>query len=241
MNVLKKVVKNFLHTAGFELRRHTTLANPAYQLLLGLNRFQVNLVFDVGSNAGQFARELREIGYEREIISFEPLSDAYGNLLKDAAKDANWHVHERTAVGDYDGEIEINIAGNSVSSSVLPMMEAHSSAAKNSAYIGTERVPICRLDSVAPEYLATASHYFVKIDTQGYESQVLDGAAKTLGGARGVLCELSLVSLYEGQQLWLEMIDRIESEGFVLWSLLKGFTDPRDGRTLQLNAVFFRE
>ena len=56
----------------------------------------------------------------------------------------------------------------------------------------------------------------------------------------GVLCELSLVVLYEGQHLWREMIDRLEAAGFILWGLQPGFMDQR-GRNLQCDAIFFRE
>ena len=132
------------------------------------------------------------------------------------------------------------MAGNSVSSSVLPMMDYHSSAASGSAYIRSEMVPIFRLDSIAQECLKKSHRPFLKVDTQGFEWQVLDGATKTMPHLRGVLCELSLVSLYEGQHLWLEIIERLEGEGFTLWCVQKGFTDPRDGRALQLDAVFFR-
>ncbi len=59
-------------------------------------------------------------------------------LSEAAGRDPKWHVNPRCAIGDYDGEIEINISGNSVSSSVLPMMESHSSAAEGSAYVGVE-------------------------------------------------------------------------------------------------------
>jgi hypothetical protein len=120
------------------------------------------------------------------------------------------------------------------------MMESHSSAAEDSAYVGVERVPIFKLDSVAPKYLEKSRCPFLKIDTQGFEWQVLDGARETLPRVRGVLCELSLVPLYEGQRLWMDMIQRLEAEGFTLWSIQKGFPDPRDGRTLQVDATFFR-
>jgi FkbM family methyltransferase len=240
MKSLKHPVKRMINAAGFELRRLKPKTNPAYQLLLGLKHFSVDLVFDIGANTGRFASELREVGYTGRIVSFEPLSDASRILRQRAAKDANWQVHEACAVGDFDGEIDINVSGNSVSSSILPMTEAHSSAAKNSAYIGSERVPIYRLDSIAEHYLAETNGYFLKIDTQGFEWQVLDGASETLAGAQGLLCELSLLPLYEGQRLWLEMIQRLEQQGFTLWSIQKGFTDIRDGRTLQIDASFFR-
>lgn len=69
---------------------------------------------------------------------------------------------------------------------------------------------------------------------------MLDGASETLPLVQGVLCELSLIALYEGQRLWMEMIHRFESDGFVLWSIQRGHTDPRDGRMLQVDAAFFR-
>jgi len=229
-----------MNLAGFDLHRLSPGSNPAFQFLEALNRFDVDLVLDVGANVGQFSSELRSVGYKGNLVSFEPLSVAHHALSEAASRDSKWHVHPRGAIGDYDGEIEINVAGNSVSSSVLPMMELHSSAAEGSAYVGTEKVPIFRLDSVAPEYLAKSRRPFLKIDTQGFEWQILDGAREMLPHVQGVLCELSLVPLYEGQRLWMDMIQRLEGEGFTLWSIQRGFTDPRDGRTLQVDATFFR-
>ena len=240
MKTAKKLLRWFINGIGFDLHRLSPGSSPAFQLLKGLERFEVDLVFDVGANVGQFASELRSVGYKGNLVSFEPLSAAHTALSEAAGRDPKWRVHPRSAIGDYDGEIEINIAGNSVSSSVLPMMESHFSAAEGSAYVGVESVPFCRLDSVAPKYLAKSRQPFLKIDTQGLEWQVLDGAVATLPKIHGVLCELSLVPLYEGQRLWMDMIQRLESEGFTLWSIQKGFTDPRDGRTLPVDAIFFR-
>jgi len=241
MHLIKQTAKKLVNAVGFDLRRITPNSSPACQLLNGLERFGIDIVFDVGANTGQFAAELRTVGYSGSIVSFEPLSDAFEALSKHAQPDANWQVHPRCAIGDFDGEVEINISGNSVSSSVLPMTEAHSAAAEQSAYIGSERVPIFRLDSAAATYFSESSRYLIKIDTQGFEWQVLDGAGEMLQGAQGVLCELSLVPLYEGQRLWQEIIQRLQNEGFTLWSIQNGFTDLRDGRTLQIDGIFFRE
>ena len=240
MSYSKRIVKSLVHAAGFDLHRLTPSSNSSFQLLTALNRFGVDLVLDVGANVGQFASELRSVGYRGNLVSYEPLSGAHRALLAAASRDAKWRVHPRCAIGDHDGEINFNIAGNSVSSSVLPMMESHSSAAEGSAYVGAETVPIYRLDSVVPMDLAGSGRPFLKIDTQGSEWQVLDGAGKTLARVQGVLCELSLVALYQGQRLWMDLIHRLENEGFVLWSIQQGFTDPRDGRTLQIDATFFR-
>jgi FkbM family methyltransferase len=237
---LKRLVRKVVNAAGFDVHRLTPSSNPDLQLSKALSRFQVDLILDVGANVGQFALGMREVGYRGPIVSFEPLSTAHLKLSEAAARDGKWHVHSRVAIGEMDGVTQINIAENSVSSSLLPMTDAHRGAAAKSAYIAVESVPIRRLDSVAPEYMDKGRTVFLKIDAQGFEWQILDGASATLPFLRGILCELSLVPLYEGQRLWMDVIDRLEAAGFKLWSILKGFTDVRDGRTLQINAVFFR-
>lgn len=236
---LNKVLK-FIHAVGFDLHRLSPKLNPTFQLLKALKRFEVDLVFDIGANVGQFSSELRFYGYKGNILSFEPLSKAYSELLRTSDGDSRWDVYPRCALGDHNGKAEINIAGNSESSSLLPMLDSHLSAAPHTAYVGRESVPLLTLDFVAPEYIAKFKNPFLKIDAQGFEWQVLGGAKNVLSHMRGVLLELSLIHLYEGEHLWREMIDRLESEGFTLWALQQVFTDPLHGRTLQVDGIFFR-
>jgi hypothetical protein len=80
----------------------------------------------------------------------------------------------------------------------------------------------------------------LKIDVQGYERAVLDGAAKTLSSFRGVRTEMSLVPLYKGQALMPEVMGRLGQHGFELWLVDPGFTEPDTRRLLQLDGVFFR-
>lgn len=238
--MVKRLVMRAIHGIGYDLRRLHPSHNPAFQLLKVMDLLGIDVVLDVGANVGQFSTELRSVGYRGRLISFEPLSAAHQALLQAAGRDPAWQVHERCALGDHDGEIEINVAGNSVSSSVLPMLEAHTAAVAGSAYTTVERVPVRRLDSVAGQYMAASQRPFLKVDTQGFEWQVLDGAQGIMSRLHGVLCELSLVPLYEGQRLWRDVIQRLEDDGFTLWSIQRGFTDVRNGRTLQVDAIFVR-
>jgi FkbM family methyltransferase len=237
---LKKFVRKLFHRAGYDFHRLIPGMNPMFQLQQGLERFGIDLVLDVGANANQFGEDLRSMGYRGRIVSFEPLTSAHAQLVQAAHGDQSWSVHSRCAVGDRDASVTINVAGNSVSSSLLPMTDAHESAARASAYVGAEQVSLVRLDSVVDVYLTDARTPFLKIDTQGFEWAVLDGAPMLLSRVRGVLCELSLVHLYEGQHLWLDVIHRLEAKGLRTWAVQPGFTDRRDGRTLQLDAIFFR-
>ena len=237
---LKSRIRSIFRLFHFDIIRYLPSNSAGAQLARALERTGINLVFDIGANEGQFAKEIREYGYRGKIVSFEPLSSARKKLLALASVDPDWEVHDQSAIGDLDGEIKIHVAGNSVSSSVLPMLESHSGAAVGSAYIDSERVPMARLDTIAARYLTPNSNLFIKIDTQGFEWQVLEGARTALQQARGVLCELSLVPLYDGQRLWRDIADRLDTEGYMLWALQKGFTDPRTGQSLQMDGIFLR-
>jgi len=238
---MKRFLKNIIRKSGLDVHYLSPTSNLPLQLLKGLKKFKVDLVLDIGANIGQFAIELRDIGYLDRIVSFEPLTEAHAQLKRAASKDKKWEIHHRGAIGETDDVIVINIAGNSVSSSTLPMLDAHRIAALDSAYISSEITPIQTLDVVAQDYITESSNVFIKIDTQGSEWQVLNGGRETLKRVCGVMLELSLVPLYDGQRLWSEIIDRLNSEGFTLWAIQNGFTNPINGRTLQIDAIFFRD
>lgn len=183
---------------------------------------------------------MRDAGYQGRIVSFEPISAAREELLAVSKADPLRDIAPQAAIGSEEGKIELHIAGNSVSSSILDMLDTHANAAPGSGYSGSEMVPLRRLDSLAPDYLLPDSVPFLKIDTQGYEDRVLSGATELLKRTIGLQLELSLIPLYEGQLLFDEIIDQVKAKGFELWAVWPGFTDPKSGRLLQLDAIFFR-
>lgn len=239
-NSVKQGIKQTLNALGIEVHHFHPGTSPLAQQIAALRAFGIDLVIDIGANDGQFAKELRAGGYTGRIVSFEPLTTAHHRLLKASNNDSAWQVHSRCAVGDRLGEIELNISSNSVSSSVLPMLTAHSNAAPESTYLGSEIAPLTTVDEAVLPYFEGAKAPFLKIDTQGYEWHVLDGALASLPKVRGIQMELSLLPLYEGQRLWQESIERLETAGFVLWALQPAFVDPANGRTLQWDGLFFR-
>lgn len=237
---MKNLIKKIFNLFGLQICKLSVTSSPAYQIVQALKHHNINLVFDVGANTGQFASELRLYGYTGKIISFEPLQQAYRLLEQRAVGDNNWIIHPRCAIGEKSGDIEINVAANSVSSSILPMLKIHEHVVPESQYTHTEKVQLITLDSILEKYTSFSDNLFIKIDTQGYEWVVLDGALLTLQRCRGVLLELSLVPLYGGQKLWLDCIERLRKTGINLYSIQPGFTDPNTGQTLQLDGLFFK-
>ncbi|MEG3438750.1 FkbM family methyltransferase [Pannus brasiliensis CCIBt3594] len=239
--MLKNSLKRIVRSLGFEVKRYNL--NNSQVALIGhlLKYYNIDLVFDVGANEGQYARFLRECQYTDRIVSFEPLSSARSRLVAASRNDPRWEIAPQVAIGDREGEITINISENSLSSSVLPMLDTHLKAAPESAFRGSEVVRLSRLDIVAKDYLKDDDRaIFLKIDVQGFEKQAIEGAAGILPRVKGIQLELSLVPLYEGQVLWQEMLDLLQELGFSLYSISPVFNDPETGRALQIDGVFFK-
>jgi FkbM family methyltransferase len=239
-NTLKSRVTRLVRRLGFDLRLYRPASSESAQLMKILSAHGINLVFDVGANAGHFGQYLRDAGYRGRIVSIEPLSTAWNELLNASRKDPLWEVAPRAAIGSDEGELEIHVARNSVSSSILAMHTAHTDAAPTSGYMGKERVPLRRMDSMALEYLHSDSVPFLKIDTQGYEDRVLNGADGIMDRIVGIQLELSLVPLYEGQRLCDDLTEWMKRLDFELWAMSPVLVDPQSGRLLQLDATFFR-
>jgi FkbM family methyltransferase len=203
--------------------------------------FATDVILDVGANIGQFAQELRKGGYHGHIISFEPLSSAHATLVVTAASDPLWDVAERCAVGASDSWAEINIAGNSYSSSLLPMLDLHREAAPPSAYQGTEPCRVITIDSYIEQTFSDPTTVFgLKIDTQGYESQVLAGLERNHDRVKVVVCEMSLAPLYADGPSMSELGRLLAELGYHCVALGPEFEDPRSGELLQANGVFVK-
>lgn len=233
-------VKELALKAGVEVNWYNPAQSDTARLFRLLETHGIDMILDVGANDGGYGKMLRRGGYRGAILSFEPLADVHARLMQAAQDDPAWQVAPRMAIGATDGEIAINIAGNSTSSSILTMQSLHESAAPQSRYVGTEMVPLRRLDGVAHPFIEQGKKLLLKIDTQGYEMPALEGARLHLPRIHGIQLELSLVSLYAGQVLYREMIDWLAGQGFELWSVMPGFVDQSSGRMLQMDGVFFR-
>ncbi len=235
-------IKKLARLLGMELRKYSPQTSDMARLGRLLRHHEIDLVLDVGANTGQYAKYLREAGYTGKIISFEPVSTAYAALLKASQKDRNWEVAPRAAIGNKDGEVKINISINSESSSALPIHDLHVQASPNSAYIDSETVKLYRLDTIAAQYLDdTYQAIYLKMDVQGFELQVLEGASRILPRIKMLQLELSLVQLYQGELLFRAMLDKVDELGYELYAAIPGFTDMKSGRLLQLDGIFIRK
>jgi FkbM family methyltransferase len=233
----KQSIARSFRILGYDLSRYLPDRHPDAQLSQLMKAYDTGLVLDVGANEGQYAMDLRSNGYHGKIVSFEPLSSAYGQLQKAASRDTLWQS-VNSALGSAPGTGTINIAGNSTSSSLLGMLPAHEQAAPTSVYVDTETIQVDTLDRVLPLLDSWIGSVWLKIDTQGYEAEVLKGALNSLGRIECIQLEMSLISLYEGAESFETILSWMLDHKFRLVGLQPEFTDMKSGEMLQVNGIF---
>jgi len=230
-------INDLFHKGGLDFRRFPT---PNFRSLLKyLKDNKVNHCFDVGANTGQYAKMLWSAGFKGTIYSFEPQSQAFKKLHEKAVRHSEWKTFN-IGLGDTDGTAMINISKNSVSSSILDMNKLSIDIIPETEYISKEEIGVNRLDTFLNE-IKFDKRFFLKIDAQGFESKILGGAEGCFDNIYALQLESSYVSLYKEEKLFDEMKTFIESKGFYLCSLESGFSDPRNGRLLQVEMIFLRE
>jgi FkbM family methyltransferase len=199
-------------------------------------------VIDIGANTGQFAESLYDFGYQGQVISFEPVSKVHRALQKRARRYPNWQVAERCAIGGQDGEIDINVADDTVFSSVLPIKDSYVAHNRKSRIVAKEKTPIYRIDSIIGQYLPEQdARILLKIDTQGYEKEVLDGAAETLRRAQGLKIEIPLYAIYEHTQFaFYDILALTKALGFQPYSFHIEGVDLDTGRVNTMDGMFFK-
>lgn len=240
--MIRRATKRALRRSGFELRRYQPDANYLTRRMELIAAESIDLVLDVGAHAGEFAGSLRHEGYRGRILSFEPQSQMFKQLQATASAESLWECRHQ-AVGASAGDITLHLSGNEgFSSSIRPMAAIHEEAEPSSTYVGSETVEVVTLDDTMDELVARSNNrLMLKIDTQGYESEVLSGAKATLQRCHLVELELVLVELYEGQALFAELVDQMRDHGFLLTDVESGFRDPRTSELLQIDGLFVRD
>lgn len=205
-----------------------------------LDHHGIGAVLDVGANVGQYATRLRQGGWEGRIVSFEPLPDAHATLEKAAASDDRWEVAPRMALGACAGTVSLNVSAESDMSSSLPFLPEMADLLDSAAYTGTVSAPLARLDDLFDRYAGNTDRVLLKIDTQGTEAAVLEGASGNMERIYGIQLELSIVPVYLGERTYLDMIAVLGKLGFQPALFIPGYFNHRSARLISMDGIFMR-
>jgi FkbM family methyltransferase len=238
-HILKTAIRRAANRLGYDIVGHDG-KNARWRMARFFTQAGITAVFDVGANRGAYGWELREMGFSGAIVSFEPMKDAYAQLKSAAGADPKWRV-VNIGLGDKNEELLLNVAANSESSSFLPMLAAHEAAAPESRYLKQEPASIRRLDGVVRDYAAASDRIFLKIDTQGFEKNVLEGATGMLAQVPLIQIECSLVPLYGGADTIEGMIGLLRGLGYAPIDTRPTFYHQDNHHLMQMDVIFRRQ
>lgn len=236
MNVqFARFVRREIRKLGLDVTKFPAYGSVAYVL----RHCAVDTVLDVGANVGQTGDYLRTMNFDGRIISFEPMAQAYASLSGKCAGDPRWTCH-RLAIGGTEGELDLRISTSSVYNSFLPVLAFANQVDSGSRHERDEKVKVRRLNDLWPELRLEGTKVLLKVDTQGYEHSVLEGASEVLDRIVALQLELSIHPIYDGQPSFVEMLNYVRSRGFLIAGMQPGWNDPNTGELLEFDGLFIR-
>jgi FkbM family methyltransferase len=206
-----------------------------------LQRLDINCVLDVGANEGQFGIALRDIGYKGWILSFEPVSETFRLLQRAAQDDASWRVFPY-ALGALTENRAINVVDHNVLSSFLTPRPDSLERFPRNRVERTETVAIRRLDDVIEECTAgiESPRIYLKMDTRGFDLEVMKGAESTLRKVLALQTEVSFKNIYEGMPGFMDSIREFQAREFEVVGFLPVTSDTDQLRAIEMDCVMTR-
>jgi len=220
----------------FKLSILKQLSKPALnQIINSIRENGINLVIDVGANVGQFGTDLRNTGYKGKLISFEPASEPFLQLLKRSQKDALWSVFN-LGVGNRIEEIDLHLASNSGLSSSILKPGLHSNFFPGIRFDRTEKIQITTLSNFIKDQKLQECRILLKVDAQGYEGLILEGALEIFDSVISTYLELSLVELYCGEVGALAILNTLSNLGHDISDIRRGI-ESKSRKLLQIDVL----
>jgi len=203
-----------------------------------LRNWNIDCVLDVGANLGQYALELRRIGYRGRIISFEPDPRVYEQLARRSAADPAWDALH-VALGSRTGKAEFHTMNVALFNSFRePSTDETARFAGANEIAETIEVNVSRLDELLPALKEKFGfkNVFLKMDTQGFDEEVFLGSKGVHEDIRGLQSEIGFKRLYQGTKPWHEQLAVFEQHGFALEGLFA--VNPGEGEIIEFDCYF---
>ena len=231
----KGAVKKIFGAMGLEVRR--TPAPPPRMTMEGflqhckVDWFSAGCIFDVGVATGTC--EIYDTFPGVPLMLVEPVPD-FEPVLKELAR-VYGAEYVLAAAGERSGTTVLHFHTDNLDSSSL-MREIEGEHVDGEAH----EVRVVTLDELA---LARSlpKPYLVKVDVQGAELQVLDGASKVLADTELVILETTLFAVFIGGPQLYDVLHYMKDRGFVAYDVFGPFYRPLDRALGQIDIAFVKE
>ena len=164
------------------------------------------------------------MGYNGHIFCFEPIRATCDAISRLAGEDPSWRLFN-FALGSENTAQPFNVISlpngcTGLSSFLQPNIEIKGLTGKAES-VKAESVAIKRLDDVLDEVIQDqpAARVFLKMDTQGYDLEVLRGCVKWIDKVSLLQSELSITPIYDNMPHYTQALEHYEALGFSLMNL----------------------
>ena len=234
VNPLARKIKS--HVTALKLG----LESPMRTLVRHCSKIENLVLLDIGANVGQFTVDIKNLGFQHSIISYEPIPELFRKLERNSKKFKNWEVRN-IGIGSKNGNFEINVSDSGgKSSSFLNMKDIHLMNFPGTGFIDRVVVPVSTIPAEINNLGLIPSQLVLKIDVQGFEGEVLKGSREILSEIPFCYIELSLHSLYEGEPEILEILNLLANHGQKLFDIGRGVSS-KSGDLLQVDILTCNE
>lgn len=237
--MFKKIILKILINSGYFVQKKTHMSygvEHAIDILRFSNGIQkINTIFDVGANIGQTASYYSGYFPDAKIYSFEPVSDSYNQLCENIIGYSNCSAY-KLALGSKQETLEIELQEKSVYNSLLRSKSIESNF--------KETVKVCTLDSFIENNQIKAID-ILKIDTEGYEIDVLNGGELFLKNAKKcfLFIESTFIKEKKYQTQFSDIFEQVYPLGFRFIGIYDhafSQSDPMRPPLQHCNALFYK-
>lgn len=186
-------------------------------------------LIDIGCAFG--TPELYALNPAADLFLVDPLAEYVPAIERILARRRGSHAI--TALGSRPGEIELQVELDAPTKSSALRRTA---LTRTGGRVERRLVPLVTLDSLV-ESRALQPPFALKIDTEGYELEVLRGAERTLTKTEILVAEVSVLQRFERSYSPFELHQHLERAGFELHRVLTASRDP-EGRIRYLDVAF---
>ena len=233
MQYLKILIQRVLNSCGYQITRDLTKRQSLAGVLEHVKKlgFEPQTVIDAGVAQGTF--ELYETFPDATHLLIEPLVE-FEDVLKNISNQFSKVEYVIAAASSKEGTIEFTVRDELVLSSILDETDG-------SHINGTQReVCTTTIDNLCHEKRLDGP-YLIKVDVQGAELDVLDGAKKVLEESELVVLEVSLFQLFVDGPQFYDVVDYMKARQFVVYDIFGWHPRLLDGALAQVDVAFVRE
>ncbi len=192
-------------------------------------------ILDVGAHKGNWTRAALRIFPGTPVTLIEPL-DEMEERLSELVREVPGCHYIKAGAGRTDGERELTVSRDLYGSSYL-------TNPTEGVDVGTEE-PIRRktlvktIDGILRDSFPAFEPDLIKLDTQGYELEVLSGADSVFGRTELFIVETSLYQFMPGMPSTREVIAFMADRGYELYDVTEYLRRPLDGALGQIDLAF---